>query len=318
MPQDMSHDILVPATAAAFDEESYLAANPDVRAAVATGKLRSGRHHFDAHGCREGRRMMDVSTLAAMRASKMERLRPHLRTDMAHQWREGKADYLSAELRASAGIVDTAAVSSNGYDGNVMAIIDRYPDGLVLDCGAGSRPTYYGNVVNYEIVDYLSTDVLGIGEELPFEDGTFDAVISVAVLEHVRDPFRCAQEIARVLRPGGELFCAVPFLQPYHGYPHHYFNATEQGIRRLFEDSLQIERVHVNEATHPIHALQWILASWSAGLEGRTRKRFKAMTVAELCKAPMEQVMEAYCRELPEAKQLELACATILTARKPG
>lgn len=55
-----------------------------------------------------------------------------------------------------------------------------------MDCGAGCRSDYYENVINYEIVSYDSTDVVGVGESLPFEDETFDAVLSCAVLEHVK------------------------------------------------------------------------------------------------------------------------------------
>lgn len=38
---------------------------------------------------------------------------------------------------------------------------------------------------------------------LPFEDGTFDAVFSAAVIEHALDPALFVAEIARVVRPGG-------------------------------------------------------------------------------------------------------------------
>ncbi|MCC3243940.1 glycosyltransferase family 61 protein [Methylocystis sp. WRRC1] len=43
------------ATRESFDEQAYLAANPDVAAAVANGEIRSGRAHFLKHGEREGR-----------------------------------------------------------------------------------------------------------------------------------------------------------------------------------------------------------------------------------------------------------------------
>lgn len=43
----------------------------------------------------------------------------------------------------------------------------------------------------------------GEGEALPYEDGAFDAVVCVDVLEHVDDPGRVLAEAARVLRPGG-------------------------------------------------------------------------------------------------------------------
>jgi SAM-dependent methyltransferase len=229
----------------------------------------------------------------------------------------GKLNFLTEALRAEARISDTTNVSSNSYDEDTLALVKKYSDGLVLDCGAGKRQIYFENVVNYEIVDYDSTDVLGIGEKLPFIDSTFDAVISIAVLEHVRDPFKCAREISRVLKPGGELYCAVPFLQPLHGYPHHYFNATSQGIRALFEDYLEVKKIVVLPSTHPIWSLTWILNLWLAGLPEEHREQFKRMHVAELLGEPPSYLALPFCAQLSDSAQLELASATVLTAKKP-
>lgn len=44
---------------------------------------------------------------------------------------------------------------------------------------------------------------VGVGEALPYEDGSFDAVVCVDVLEHVGDLGRVLGEVSRVLRPGG-------------------------------------------------------------------------------------------------------------------
>ena len=46
---------------------------------------------------------------------------------------------------------------------------------------------------------------VGVGEALPYEDGAFDAVVCVDVLEHVADLERVVAEMARVLVPGGTL-----------------------------------------------------------------------------------------------------------------
>ncbi|MEE4175774.1 MAG: bifunctional 2-polyprenyl-6-hydroxyphenol methylase/3-demethylubiquinol 3-O-methyltransferase UbiG [Xanthomonadales bacterium] len=43
----------------------------------------------------------------------------------------------------------------------------------------------------------------GVGEDLPYDDGRFDAVVCVDVLEHVQDLDRVVLEIGRVLKPGG-------------------------------------------------------------------------------------------------------------------
>lgn len=252
-------------TLASFDEAAYLAANVDIALPVNSGEFQSGLQHYLAFGKDEGRPLRANSggavltaaaklgqlvkskwervaapggsstadALAAAKAAKLAPIEPLLRDDLPCDRSPGSPNYLSAELREQFRIVDTDAVSSNHYDGHEPVPIQRYADGLVLDCGAGRRAVYFDNVANFEIAPYDTTDVLGVGEELPFCDASFDPVISIAVLEHVKDPFRCAREIARVLNPRGELICAVPFLQPYHGYPHHYYSVTRQGLGRV-------------------------------------------------------------------------------------
>lgn len=44
---------------------------------------------------------------------------------------------------------------------------------------------------------------VGVGENLPYGDGHFDAIVCVDVLEHVKDLTRVLAEVERVLKPGG-------------------------------------------------------------------------------------------------------------------
>jgi 2-polyprenyl-6-hydroxyphenyl methylase/3-demethylubiquinone-9 3-methyltransferase len=46
---------------------------------------------------------------------------------------------------------------------------------------------------------------VGVGEALPYDDASFDAVVCVDVLEHVADLNRVLSEVARTMRPGGLL-----------------------------------------------------------------------------------------------------------------
>src|SRR5262249_1364123 len=119
-------------------------------------------------------------------------------------------DLLPADVAAQAGIRTTDNVSSLGYDSVAEELINECAGGLVLDNGAGLRDVYRETVVNLEIVGYPTTDVLAVGQRLPFRDASFDGLLSIAVLEHVRDPFACAAEIHRVLKPGGRAYVAVP------------------------------------------------------------------------------------------------------------
>jgi 2-polyprenyl-3-methyl-5-hydroxy-6-metoxy-1,4-benzoquinol methylase len=49
---------------------------------------------------------------------------------------------------------------------------------------------------------YISHDPV----KLPFDDGSFDAVLSLGVLEHVAHPDESLEELKRVLEPGGTLY----------------------------------------------------------------------------------------------------------------
>ena len=300
-----------------FDEKAYLMANPDVADALRNGTLKSGRSHFDIFGKNETRKIrLSSSTISEAKRRKLEKIKPLLRTDMQCLETPSYYDFLSEELRSRFNIVDTDAVSSNGYDAYGLELIEKNEDGLVLDCGAGKRPLYFDNVVNFEIADYDTTDVRGVGEVLPFISGAFDAVLSIAVLEHVKDPFLCAKEISRVLKPGGSLMCCVPFLQPLHGYPHHYYNMTSQGLENLFVDYLAIDKVTTYESVYPIWSLTWILHSWAAGLQGKTKRDFMKMRISDLMENADKYLNMPFVTELSTEKNLELASATVLFAHK--
>jgi SAM-dependent methyltransferase len=308
---------LIAATKENFIEEAYLRANPDVAKSVSDGVFRSGRHHFDTFGAKEGRKLMfDPHGFEKTKSQKLERIRPLLREDLPCVETSNAFDFLSEALRKEFDIVDTSKVSSNEYDKTTRDLVQKHSTGLVLDCGAGSRAEYFENVVNFEIVPYRSTDVRGVGEVLPFKDASFDAVISIAVLEHVKDPFRCATELLRVLKPGGDIVCAVPFLQPYHGYPHHYYNMSAQGLVNLFGNAIAVDALEVPDSTLPIWSLSWIIQSWAAGLKGSTRDAFLKMSVADFLSPPNSHMGADFVRKLSRDKNFELASACVLVAHK--
>lgn len=228
-------------------------------------------------------------------------------------------DLLPDDVAAVSGIEHTDNISSWGHDVIASHIIQSHADGLVLDAGSGFRPTVYEHVVNLEVVAYPSTDVLSVGEHLPFADATFDAALSLCVLEHVRDPFRCANELARVVRPGGMLYASAPFLQPYHGYPHHYYNMTASGLQNLFDDEFDVEQLGVPDSALPIWTLSWFLNSYVAGLPSDVAEQFRKLTVEDLMAPAEEYLKRDFVTELRASTNLELASGCIFVGtRKAG
>jgi len=71
--------------------------------------------------------------------------------------------------------------------------------------------------------------VLSVAETLPFESGTFDAVLCTEMIEHVADPHPILSEIARVLREGGTLVLTTPYrgTRPQSLMHEHEYTASE-------------------------------------------------------------------------------------------
>jgi len=65
---------------------------------------------------------------------------------------------------------------------------------------------------------------------------TFQTVLCLSVLEHVREPFAMARNLTRLTRIGGVLSVSVPFSWRIHGYPDDYWRFTPSGVRALFPD----------------------------------------------------------------------------------
>ena len=130
-------------------------------------------------------------------------------------------------------------------------------DGWALNVGAGGTAEKIPNVIELEYGLFRHTDVSADAHHLPFRDACFEAVVTFNTFEHLHDPLQAAAEIYRVLRPGGRLLLHTAFLQPVHEPPHHYYNATEYGVRRWFKN-FNIKNVGVSPNFNPAFVLAWL------------------------------------------------------------
>jgi arsenite methyltransferase len=93
--------------------------------------------------------------------------------------------------------------------GNVTASLARAagPDGLAL--GVDISEPMLARAVRGEAgsqVGFLRADA----QRLPFRDETFDAVVSIAMLQLIPEPAAALAEMVRVLRPGARMAVMVP------------------------------------------------------------------------------------------------------------
>jgi len=92
----------------------------------------------------------------------------------------------------------------------------------LLDIGCGSSPTitHYSLAIgideNEAKLDFMRKKIPEgfftkmSGEDLSFEDSSFDYVLCIEVLEHLPEPEKTVAEIARVLKSGGKAVIATP------------------------------------------------------------------------------------------------------------
>lgn len=216
------------------------------------------------------------------------------------------------------GVNETESANEWGEDSDISKLINESE--LVLNVGAGYRlckDRYYSlkNVINTEIFNYPTTDIVCDGDNLPFKDNSFDAILSLAVLEHVKNPWVHAEEMIRVLKPGGIVYVDVPFLQPYHGYPHHYYNMTTAGLRNLFEKKIKVIKHSVENWSKPIFTLTWFLAKYCEFLDEESQNSFKKLTVDEIIRNGTN-IDLYYVDKMDKTKEEIIAAGTTLIGKK--
>ena len=174
----------------------------------------------------------------------MEHTYPILfRVEQTHWWHIGRrrilADFVAAICRQ---------------------VTDRRPRILDVGCGTGANLIMLSKYGDAEGVD-ISEDALafcrergldkvklGAGEELPYEDDSFDLVTAFDVVEHMDDDLAGLREMRRVLRPGGRVLLFVPTFMFLWGLQddvsHHRRRYRLSELRRVLEKAgFEVERM---------------------------------------------------------------------------
>jgi SAM-dependent methyltransferase len=126
--------------------------------------------------------------------------------------------------------------------------------GVLLDLGCGRKPyqaIFAPHVTRHLGIEYApesgyrgnTADLCGDAAAIPLRAASVDTVLCTEVLEHVPDPERVVREIARVLRPGGVVFCTAPFFYPIHGVEDYYRYGPEGVAAILKRQGFEVESI---------------------------------------------------------------------------
>jgi SAM-dependent methyltransferase len=96
------------------------------------------------------------------------------------------------------------------------------------------------NLVASDIPNTIIADITGCADVIP--DASFDVVFSSDVFEHIDRPWLAAQEIARILRPGGVAITHTLFSWRNHPCPIDYWRYSAECLEFLFADLTCLEK----------------------------------------------------------------------------
>jgi SAM-dependent methyltransferase len=142
------------------------------------------------------------------------------------------------------------------------------------------------------------------GIKLPFEDGSFDSVLTSQVFEHVFNPDGFLHESCRVLKPGGLMLITAPFVWDEHEQPYDYARYSSFGMRALLE-SHGYEIVEFRKSVEDIRVVFQLLNCYIQK-KTATRSRLVNLFFVLILIAPWNILGELLYRIMPRNSDLYL------------
>jgi len=100
---------------------------------------------------------------------------------------------------------------------------------------------------------------------LPFKTGIFDQAICSEVLEHLADDRKALQELARVMKPSGQVIITFPHRKFYFAYDDHFVKHLRRYELSEMEDRLQavgLRPVSIQKVLGPLEKVtMWSVVS---------------------------------------------------------
>src|SRR5262249_25174851 len=160
-------------------------------------------------------------------------------------------------------------------------------DLAVLDLGCDHKPyfplfeRYARRYVGLDVAPTTKeVDVVGGASAPPFGEARFDAVLCSQWLEPVPDPRATLKEIARVRKPGWRVLLSTHGTFIYPPHPTDFWRWTQEGLRKVFEDSGCFDEIEVHANGGTGHCLAYLCATYVyLGLKKKWQRPIRKLVV---------------------------------------
>lgn len=99
--------------------------------------------------------------------------------------------------------------------------------------------------IQKEVWDTSSIDIVSDIIAIPEPDESFDAILCIAVIEHIPRPDLALKEFYRLLKDGGTLILSAPFASTTHFAPYHYYSGFTRFFYEKYLDDLDFKEVTI-------------------------------------------------------------------------
>lgn len=114
------------------------------------------------------------------------------------------------------------------------------PEALILDVGAGRGDFadlfHERSYLALDVYPYPEVDIVcDLTQTNPFRSDSFDAILLMNVMEHIFDTHTLLATLSGLLKTGGVIIVAIPFLVKIHQAPIDYVRFTHYALQGLGE-----------------------------------------------------------------------------------
>lgn len=175
----------------------------------------------------------------------------------------------------------------------------KYLKGKVLEfgCGLGQNIFLHKNIsTGIDVSDFALEECkkrgIRIGKNIKNIDASsFDSVLCVHTLEHLKNPYETVSDFYRILRPGGGLVIILPFSKNNKPIKHfksdvakHFYNWNFSSINEILEDAgftIRLNKFNYAYGYSKLYKLPFKITIILLNLLGRLTDKKEMIIIAE-------------------------------------